>query len=723
MLKSLLAAITAFFVSFTQPTAYGPSSAKGADSATAQERSYFSYVDEYTVQGQLYVGENEGISTDLASKRYYLQIEQIDAGSCLVQDSTLFELNDITDRNYLPFTITFATPRCMVQTIVVSGKKLMVNKVGEYSSTKSQEFGPVTLTNMTKQENFFISLTPKDHSDKIKQNATKSVIYKITDPSGAQIPSSKIKSIIIRTLDSDKILILDPQRKPVYELVVDNPSGYGEFDVLSKNRPGPAPVEIEVSIASTPFDIVKRATYTFYVEKPPVEFYDVALSFDQKRLRPQRAAAVNYQILINGEVAPQDQIQKVIFEAQNGYLIKNTQEKVKRLELDDLESAGMVYVEALSGVNTFSLVMSVDFVNGIHKEAKLLIPVADIPIGKFVIAYVGTEYDKATGLFIDTYSVHTDNFELFNSKVRIGVLNPKILYEEVYYDTFLSGALDQSNPYIYYEDIYTEPYTGVLERFVDKTLFKTQRFDLLEVTPSVDKVMILPNKMKPNTDKTILGLWDVVEVLTSDSLVLKQRYDGPKKDRLSFVIGNETRYDPTRDTIAMVFLDRRDGIYQLSNEGETTFRLYYPSFFAGKDLFFSVTTGEGKDRIGNSFKRTLTGTNLIGSEMDSCASELCVYKVKITFEDTPRKYQYANFARHCKVDGKLAKPLKFTSTLEYYRAGCSGSKYLQKTDANGDYILCVWPMRTQAEANATTPPEYEQINIECEYTVAEEFPY
>jgi len=301
MLKSLIAAIAAFFVGFTQPSHQGATPQKAAENGSVQSQSFFSYVDEYTIQGQLYVGENEGVRTDLALKRYYLQIEQIDAGSCLVQDSTLFETNDITDKKYLPFTITLATPKCMVQTIVVSGKKIMVNRVGDFSSTKTEKFGPVTLTNATKQENFYITLMPKDRSDKIKQNAVKSVIYKITDPSGAQIPSSKIKSIVIRTLDSDKILILNSERKPVYELLVANPSGYGEFDVLSKAKPGPAPIEMEVSIVSSPFDIVKRTTYTFYVEKPPVEFYDLSLSFDQKRLRPQKATAVNYSILINTE--------------------------------------------------------------------------------------------------------------------------------------------------------------------------------------------------------------------------------------------------------------------------------------------------------------------------------------------------------------------------------------------------------------------------------------
>ncbi|NPA04201.1 MAG: hypothetical protein GXO61_04990 [Epsilonproteobacteria bacterium] len=738
MFKSFLTAISAVFFSNQSPTIPTIQNAT-LNQSYQQPKSYFFYVSPSVIDGKLYVGRNEGIvSNDGSVKKVYSLNARVDSGSCAIASSTFDQEIDITNKEYIDFEIVFKTP-CRTDVITVSGEKRITNEVfinGQlYTSTKTENFGPVRLFNNVNSNSYTIKIKPSDGERSIKQNSVKTLYYKITNPQGEEISSSHIKALKIRSLDSEKLLLLLNDDTLVSEISLEPPiSSFGSVVVRSLSTPGEAKISIKALIEGDNFDDEISSFYSLEVEPLPIRIYEARLNYPQNYVKVGEISSIEYTIYQNKELVPSSQIKNLEFTIGGGVFVLGDGSETTHYTPPFFDSAGSIYFKATNPQDYLRITLKVTFQDGTQKITSLKIAVGEESINKFNVDYVGTRYDEELGLFVDTYSILSLN-PSFSPTVKVDVITPKILYPKTYYDDFLKGKLDFNNPNVFYEDIYYEMlHQQPSGEFISysSTIFKTSRFDLRNIIPGEDKLLILPNRNNPN--KTIIGAWEIANILDRNRMLLQQTYPYGSKKGLSFVIGNNTRYNVAQDTIAMMRLDHPLGVYELDEKGMTKVEIYYPSFMAGKDMFISVTAGEGKDRVGNVYKRTLTGTELTSLQPEPCKSSVCIYRLKLYFAQNRKPYQYANFAVRCSLgSGSLRKPLKFTTYYELTKGGdidCDEALHSQKVDWDGKVYICIYPKEVykevkDPETNETSPilDGYEEVSVSCTYNVAEEFGY
>jgi len=733
MVKSFLTAIAAmFFSSNPQPIQ------SNTHTTQSSNASYFYYIAPNMVSGKLYVGRNEGrVSTDGSVKQTYTLQAEVNTPECLIESSTFDTPIDITNKEFIDFEVVFKTA-CRTDLITVSGEKQITNEVRIngtlYTSTKTQRFGPVTLFNNVNSKTYTIKIKPLDEQQTIKQNSVKTILYKITNPQGEEIDSSKIKSLKIRTLDSEKLLLVKDDGTQVNEILFQPPiASAGEFKVKSLSSSGEAKILIQALVEGENFDNELSSFLTLKVEPLPIRLYELKLTYPQNYTQIGEITSIEYAIYQNGELISVNLLESITFRISGGVFVLGDGSEVTTYN-PSLENSGSIYFKPTGEDRYLRITAIVNFKDGTTKQESLRLAVGESSLNRFNLEYVGTRYDNELGLFVDTYSILSLDPN-FSPTVKVDVITPKILYPQAYYEDFLKGKLDLHNPNVFYEDIYLEMLnqqpSGEFISYTN-TIFKTTRFNLQEVVPGNDKLLILPNRNHP--DKTLVGAWEIASIIDSNRMLLQQHYPYGSKKELSFVIGDNTRYNVAQDTIAMMRLDTPSGIYTLDEKGAALVEIYYPSFLAGKDMFISVVAGEGKNRIANVYKRTLTGTDLVALQPEPCKSSRCIYRLKLYFGENLKPYQYANFAVRCSLKGgNIRKPLKFTTFYELTKNGevdCDNANHVQKVDWDGRTYICIYPQEVykeikDPETNQTKQEleGYEEVKVECTYNVAEEFGY
>ncbi len=745
MFHNLIASISLFFATLLHPTQQH-SEVKPQIHQEQKQQSFFEYTAQKTVQGILYVGEHRGIKTENVEKKYYLDNIEVEAQNCIVADFLPKAPIDITNKKKIAFTLTFAND-CLTNRLVIQGNLIQENSVKDggktYKAKRVEKFGPVIVQNSksVSPTAYTILLDSFDGNKEMMTDERKIIKYKIVDAQGYQIPSSQIQSIYIRTTDGEKLKIRDGN-KYVDELKREsNLSSYGEIEVKSLDKPGRVLVILEATLRADKIILKKSASLALRIKELPDLFYSAKLVSDKDYFIVGKNSSLTYIIttkIYHKPIDPQ-KISSITFTTQGDTLrfFSPTGEKVKSLTLvgGDIQSSGLVIVSA-EKEGLAKVRMEITFKPEVAQDSIVLEKTFSIlqraPIN-FVLEYVGTEYNETSGFFEDRYSVKVNSDDLNGKRVKIVAITPKILYPEVYYDKFIKGELDNiDNPFfcnIYYRDIYSQNAAslqgGEVSIFSVYDEKESTRPDLAQVNPIKDKLIILPNKFR--NDTLYLGAWGIQTVLNSWSLQLAQHVDRDANG-LSYVIGDETRYDPVEDTIAAILLDKSDGVYTIRNN-LVQFTLTYPSFFAGKDVFFSVVYGDGKERVGNSYKRTLTGTKLDALQPTPCESKVCARKIKIYFPANNKPLQFSRFGVVC--EGEKIRYLYFTHTkTSCVKDLAYGFTINQKTDGNGEVLMCIYPEpiyeeKTDQDTNQTYQvlTGYEKVTPRCTYQVAEEFPY
>jgi len=735
MFKGLIAAISALFLSIFSPDlgSVQNTSEHQKSSPTALANSYFYFDAPNHITVHLDLGQKQGSvgvpnnSQNYGTKRYFLQAD-VQIPGCMIQNNEAQEPIDITGKRYVQFGVSLLG-QCNTQTLTVSGEKIQQNRVvingKSYTSTKKIPFGPYLLHNAIQQAKIYVVVTASDHQNSMEVQSTKELLFKLVDDHQEQIDPAIVDWIRIRTLDAQKLLLeVNGTLKDIDERLG---SSYGRFVIHSLNQPGIAKVRVEAKIAGDPMPLQVKGDYQINILPKPVMETKAQLFAPFSTITPFQNYQIEYKVLQDGQIADPRNIQKVEFFVAYGYILYDG-EKRDRLEVEG-KSAGKLYIQAKPDAQQCKIDMKVTLKNGKTSTDTMILAVSPTPANQIALTYIDT--NASNGQFVSTYKVHVSG-TVEDKRVKIEVVSPKILYPEAYYSGFSTGAIDNDNPYVYYEGI---KYSGVWDAINGEqpqhysgrlynqtyTYFTTDSYDLSQVKTGIDKLIILPNKY--NTDKRILGSWDILFKRPNVNAVRLKEKSPVEADNLSFVIGDASRYDPVHATISYVMLDRSNGIYTLDENNSATFTLAYNPFMAGKDIFISVKSLE-EPRYANSFKRTLKATKLVYPDTYDCNRESCLWRVPINLEGVAdARLIYSKIEQHC-VGTDAAHSVR--SAYDVVRYGCDKAWDLisPRTDENGYIFICVYP-KGKAEVDPETNETKMNYNgsVNCKFNIAEEFAY
>jgi len=234
----------------------------------------------------------------------------------------------------------------------------------------------------------------------------------------------------------------------------------------------------------------------------------------------------------------------------------------------------------------------------------------------------GTQWDNSLGLYVQSYVIHVvdkyGNKAKDGTYVSIGAINDPKLY--TYGDRHPDGSINNIT-------------TSSLK--TDKTFaLESPALGIsLENIDHEDNVIILANESK--NDPTYLGGWSIDQITNAQSLKLLDDYTGnPNLDinisdetGLSFVIGDEDRYNPCYQTLANGAFYLPDGATVQDGIVKAEFR--YQPFMVGKTVFLyanAIINYENEDgtmtqeRIGISRRVPLVGEGLSPTTV-SCKNE------------------------------------------------------------------------------------------------------
>jgi hypothetical protein len=153
----------------------------------------------------------------------------------------------------------------------------------------------------------------------------------------------------------------------------------------------------------------------------------------------------------------------------------------------------------------------------------------------------------------------------------------------------------------------------------DKTEFNVTDINLTKLDiEEKDTLAILANEDR--LKETYLGGWLVDSVVDDDTLNLQQVYSDSTTDNITFVIGNEKRYDNCEDTVKLVDINSTDGTYEVDTNGIAYVSVKYDPYLVGKTVTFYANAVENK-RVGTAIKTILFGTGISYAGEVSCAAD------------------------------------------------------------------------------------------------------
>lgn len=269
-----------------------------------------------------------------------------------------------------------------------------------------------------------------------------------------------------------------------------------------------------------------------------------------------------------------------------------------------------------SGTTEIEVIASIKLPDGEIYDLKNTIPVVVIKNKTASIAVnpYGTKWIKSgenEGLYVEKYIFHVvdkyGNKAKDGTSVKIGVVNEPKLYTLGYTDGSilnLTGELKKDKTFTIVSDATTS--------FTNATI------------DNEDNLVILPNETK--NDPTYLGAWSIDYVNNADTMTLIDDYTGnidPKipvgdTSGLTFVVGDEDRYNPCAKTLANAAFYFPNGAEV--KDGIVYAELRYQPFMVGKTVFVYANAVIDGERIGISREMHLVGEGL-DTQSVSCKND------------------------------------------------------------------------------------------------------
>ncbi len=263
----------------------------------------------------------------------------------------------------------------------------------------------------------------------------------------------------------------------------------------------------------------------------------------------------------------------------------------------------------------------------------------------------GTKYDREHGLYVESFIIQVvdryGNKVKDGTRVNVGVVNNPILYSDAY---------DSAQNLI---------------RHDRASIDTAKHFTLAQSAPDLskihasDKVVLLANQQ--SADPLNLGGWSIDTIDSSNQLTLFESYSGGGETHLSYVIGNDRRYNRCAQTLANASIYTPEGTEV--KDGVLKVELRYGPYMVGKAVFVYANSVVDDRRIGISRRVDLLGTGLnnwtFTCANDSDENKTCSDNGIVTLKDAGTNARDVGFTLHCSGDGNI--------TYLYMRPNCYGS--------------------------------------------------
>lgn len=321
------------------------------------------------------------------------------------------------------------------------------------------------------------------------------------------------------------------------------------------------------------------------------------------------------------------------------------------------------------------------------------------PVSAISMVYNGTEYNAP--FFEDKYTLHAvdkyGNPAKKGTRINVGAISGvRKDYNDKYLKVDKNGSLGLGDNNTSEFNITDSSYN--LHTVQDK----------YNNNEGSDTLIILANDER--FSPLYLGGWIVEETKDNNTTLLLDgnfSSDKTETDKLSFVIGNEKRYNVCEQTYNVIDFDEQDKTYLLDDNGNANLIVRYDPFFVGHDIFLYANSISDQNRVGVSIRKKLSGTGINATNFicDGRKEDTnCTKPIKITSAGNGNvlkdvEFNINNFSYKKVVIDNVTyscNPIDFSIVNE--NTQCDGYVWLKIEVKQGDACEVYW--------NGSIPYEY-----------------
>lgn len=580
--------------------------------------------------------------------------------SCKVVSDNLPNSIDITSDNLIDFTATISGECYILNEVRLNGVKTIKYNNGV---SQSDDFVYTVKYDNSSLLNAYNSTTIKVNTpSNITTQETSNIAYQILNNT-MQLQDSNIKEVDIQTLDSSKILLVDDKGNEVNDLVYT--SSYRQFAIKGKDS-GQGYIKITVVATVDNETIKKSQVISFNINsKNYSNKYNINLSLpDLFSVNKKESITINIvkqdDNLTYIEDADVNSVtvtfeKKLISFVNNSDIFRYSYSKNARKNID-------IYTKTVAGVETIHVEANVfDGEKNVNIQSDYPITIIGGSPNSISIVYKDTSYESP--FFYDTYIIHA--VDKYGNPAKEG-------------STIYLGAVNGLTKDANGNELYVKN-GGKISRGLRGALFNLTdpSYDFSNVMYH-DSVIVLSQENK--TNPLYLGGWIVDNVKNNSTLEFSKPYTGKDTDGLTFVVGNEKRYDICEKQVKLIDFDSDDNTYTLNTGGMKEIRLRYPSYMVGKDVYLYVNSYD-ENRTGVSIRKKLWG-NGIDSTVDATACTAgnnCNIDISFTVKNSDAPLKNENFSLgNFTISSKCANP-----TLTKSNTKCDGIITINTNYADG----------------------------------------
>ncbi len=421
------------------------------------------------------------------------------------------------------------------------------------------------------------------------------------------------------------------------------------------------------------------------VKVDPKNAYKLSMTLSNDKFQQYEIGILHYDLSELYTATPLDVsiIEKITFSVPDTRYCKFVDfqgKETNRFEITgtQLKPAGDIRVKmgANSGTTEIKVTAVVKLPDGTRKELSNTIPVvvmknktASITVNPYGTKWV--ESGENAGLFVEKFVFHV--VDKYGNKAKDGT------YVQI-------GAVVDPK-------LYTLGYTAGSRIDVTGTLTQTKEFNVdtdrndisltKEVFDNEDNLVILPNRTR--NDPAYLGGWQIDYITGEHTLKLVDDYTGNPAGNdlygaddhieigdvsgLTFVIGDEDRYNPCSKTLANAAFYFPEGAKV--KDGLVYAELRYQPYLVGKTIFVYANAVVNEERIGIAREIHLTGEGLAPQTV-SCKNDTN-QTVSCTLSATMALNGYKNLARYVTPSIEFTNESVYTA-VDYSKVNteCSG---------------------------------------------------
>ncbi len=389
-------------------------------------------------------------------------------------------------------------------------------------------------------------------------------------------------------------------------------------------------------------------------------------------------------------------IHKVTVETQNGLLYFDESFSNTSYEYNT-SSRKSIYLYSKYNTGIEIIKVTADIFNGENNVTisdTFALTVSSGPVSAISLVYKNTEYNAP--FFEDVFTLHAvdkyGNPAKKGTKIEVGVVSGvRVGGNGNYLKVDKNGSLGKNNV------------NEIEFNLTNSDYNLTTVHDKYNNDEGSDSLIILANEDR--FSPLYLGGWIVEEVIDNDTLILNGDFNltNTKMDLLSFVIGNEKRYNECESTYNVIDFDQESKTYLLDENGNAKLILRYDPFFIGHDVFIYANSVSENKRVGVSLRKKLWGSGLDtttfecdGTSADANCTKYITFSIK-SYGGSLKKVKFSenNFKAVPYKDigdgtGNLYPCNNYTLSVLSEDSGCGGQVQIKIEVPSGNACKVMW---------------------------------